>query len=402
MIADIADREVAEAARALEGVAVRTPLQWVEPLDAWLKLESRQPMGAFKIRGAYNAIRKLSEAARARGVITFSSGNHGQAVAYAAQRFGVRAVIVMPETAPAVKVDGVKRWGGEVVFAGRTSEDRRVAALEIAARDGLAVIPPFDHPDIIAGQATVGVEIVEDLPDVATVVVPVGGGGLISGVARGLAAAGSRARIVGVEPAGAPKLSRSLAAGRPVTLERTASIADGLITLSVGELPFEVLQQHKDRLAGVVTVTDDAISEAVFFLHQNCGLAVEPSGAATTAALRAGLLEQYRRPPVVAGRERWQRRSGAARGPAPRMSDVPAVAPGRSSGAAAVPKILVADDDESLVRTLSYILKEKGYDVVVSPGGENLISLVAEEKPQLLLLDIMMPKVDGLQLLERI
>jgi threonine dehydratase len=174
-----------------------------------------------------------------------------------------------------------------------------VAALEIAARDRLAVIPPFDHPDIIAGQATVGVEIAEDLPEVATVVVPVGGGGLISGVARGLAAAGSRARVVGVEPAGAPKLTRSLAAGRPVTLERTASIADGLITLSVGDLPFEVLQHHKERLAGVVTVTDDAIREAVFFLHQECGLAVEPSGAATTAALRAGLLEQYRRPPVV-------------------------------------------------------------------------------------------------------
>ena len=124
----IADSDVADAARALDGVAVRTPLVWVESLGAWLKLESRQPMGAFKIRGAFNAIRKLAPDTRARGVITFSSGNHGQAVAYAAQRFGVRAVVVMPETAPSVKVDGVKRWGGEVVMAGRTSEDRRVAA----------------------------------------------------------------------------------------------------------------------------------------------------------------------------------------------------------------------------------------------------------------------------------
>ena len=295
----IADSDVADAARALDGVAVHTPLVWIERLEAWLKLESRQPMGAFKIRGAYNAIRKLSPEVRGRGVITFSSGNHGQAVAFAAQRFGVRAVVVMPETAPSVKVDGVKRWGGEVVMAGRTSEDRRIAALEIAQRERLAVIPPFDHPDIIAGQATVAVEIAADLPDVATVVVPVGGGGLISGVVRGLAAAGSHARVVGVEPSGAPKLTRSLAAGRPVTLERTASLADGLITLTVGALPFAVLQADAARLAGVVTVEDDSIREAVHFLHRDCGLTVEPSGAATTAALRSGALDPFRMPPLV-------------------------------------------------------------------------------------------------------
>ncbi len=295
----IADRELADAAAALRGVAVRTPLVWIEPLGAWLKLESRQPIGAFKVRGAYNAVRKLPDAARARGVITFSSGNHGQAVAFAAQRFGVRAVIVMPETAPAVKIDGVKRWGGEVVFAGRTSEDRRLAAVDIAVQQGLAVIPPFNHADVVAGQATVGVEIAEDLPGVATVVVPVGGGGLIAGVVRGLAAAGSRARVVGVEPAGAPKLSRSWAAGRPVTLERTASVADGLITLSVGAIPFAVLQEHRDRLAGVVTVEDDSIQDAVHFLHRECGLLVEPSGAATTAALRTGALRPHATPPIA-------------------------------------------------------------------------------------------------------
>jgi threonine dehydratase len=295
----IADRELVDAAAALRGVAVRTPLVWIETLGAWLKLENRQPIGAFKVRGAYNAVRKLPDAARARGVITFSSGNHGQAVAFAAQRFGVRAVIVMPETAPAVKIEGVKRWGGEVVFAGRTSEDRRLAAVQIAAQQDLAVIPPFDHLDVVAGQATVGVEIAEDLPDAATVVVPVGGGGLISGVVRGLAAAGSRARVVGVEPAGAPKLTRSWAAGRPVTLERSASVADGLITLSVGAIPFAVLQEHRDRLAGVVTVEDDSIQDAVHYLHRECGLVVEPSGAATTAALRAGALQPYAVPPIV-------------------------------------------------------------------------------------------------------
>jgi len=207
--------DVREAAAALQGVVVRTPLRYVAALDAYLKLENLQAIGAFKLRGAYNAIRKLPEAARRRGVITYSSGNHGQAVAYAAQRVGVRAVIVMPETAPAIKVAGVRKWGGEVVLAGRTSEDRHRAAQAIAAREGLAVVPPFDHPDVVAGQATVGLEIAEELPDVQTVVVPVGGGGLISGVVVGLAAAGSRAAVWGVEPEGAPKLQRSLAAGRP-------------------------------------------------------------------------------------------------------------------------------------------------------------------------------------------
>jgi len=280
--------DVREAAAGLAGVAVRTPLRYVAPLDAYLKLENLQPTGAFKLRGAYNAIRRLPDPARKRGVITYSSGNHGQAVAYAAQLVGTRAVVVMPETAPAVKVAGVKRWGGEVVFAGRTSEDRQREAEEIAAREGLAVVPPFDHPDIVAGQATVGLEIAEQLPDVRTVVVPVGGGGLIAGVVTGLAAAGSRATVWGVEPAGAPKLTRSLEAGRPVRLDRTASIAAGLITLGVGGTPFAHLAAERARLAGVVLVDDDALREAVHFLWRECRLAVEPSGAATTAAVRCG------------------------------------------------------------------------------------------------------------------
>jgi threonine dehydratase len=280
--------EIQDAAAGLRGIATRTSLRYVEALGAHLKLENEQPMGAFKIRGAYNAIRKLSDPARQRGVITYSSGNHGQAVAYAAKQFGVRAVIVMPETAPAVKVEGVKHWGGEVVIAGRTSEDRRTKAEEIAARDGLAIVPPFDHPDIIAGQATVALEIVEQLPEVETVLVPVGGGGLISGVVAGLAAVKARAKVWGVEPAGAPKLKRSLEAGSLVRLESTTSIADGLITLNVGGIPFAELQAHKDRLRGVVLVEDDSIRDAVHFLWRTCQLAVEPSGAATTAALLSG------------------------------------------------------------------------------------------------------------------
>jgi threonine dehydratase len=281
-------QDIEEAAAGLRGVARRTPLVYVEELGAHLKLENEQPIGAFKIRGAYNAIRKLPDAARQRGVITYSSGNHGQAVAYAAKQFGVRAVIVMPETTPAVKIEGVKRWGGEVVFAGRTSEDRRIEAEAIAGREKLAIVPPFDHPDIIAGQATVAREIVEQLPEVETVVVPVGGGGLISGVVAGLAAAGSGAAVWGVEPAGAPKLHHSLAAGAPVRLERTASIADGLITLTVGAIPFAELARQRQRIRGVVLVEDDSIRAAVQFLWRTCRLAVEPSGAATTAALLAG------------------------------------------------------------------------------------------------------------------
>jgi threonine dehydratase len=202
-----------------------------------------------------------------------------------------------------VKVAGVQKWGGEVVLAGRTSEDRQRKAEEVAARERLAIVPPFDHPDIVAGQATVGLEIAEQLPDVGTVVVPVGGGGLIAGVVTGLAAGGagggtaSRATVWGVEPAGAPKLKRSLEAGRPVRLDRTASIADGLITLTVGAIPFAQLAAHRDRVAGVALVEDDMLRDAVHFLWRECRLAVEPSGAATTAAVRSGAVRPV--PPTV-------------------------------------------------------------------------------------------------------
>lgn len=282
--------DVRDAAAGLRGVARRTPLVRIEALDAWLKLESLQPIGAFKIRGAFTAVRRLAAEDRRRGVITYSSGNHGQAVAFAAQRLECRAVVVMPEHAPRVKIDGVRRWGGEVVFAGTTSEDRRQRALALADEQGLQVIPPYDHPAIIAGQATLGAEIAEQLPDVATVVVPVGGGGLISGVVTGLAAAGSPAGVWGVEPAGAPKLTRALAAGRPVVLEDARSLADGLITLSVGARNFAQLQAHRERLRGVSLVDDDSLRAAVHFLYRECGFVVEPSGAATTAAVRSGAL----------------------------------------------------------------------------------------------------------------
>ena len=290
----VTSRDIKEAAEGLRGIARRTPLVYVEELGAHLKLENEQPVGAFKIRGAHNAIRRMPSDVRQHGVITYSSGNHGQAVAYAARQFGLRAVIVMPETAPAVKVAGVRKWGGEVIFAGRTSEDRRIKAEEIAARDGLAIVPPFDHADIVAGQATVALEIVEQLPEVETVVVPVGGGGLISGIVAGLGAVGSKAVVWGVEPAGAPKLHHSLAAGKVVRLDKTGSIADGLITLNVGTIPFAELTRERERIRGVVLVEDDSIRAAVQFLWRTRRLAVEPSGAATTAALLGGMVPRSR------------------------------------------------------------------------------------------------------------
>ncbi len=280
---------IREAASGLAGVAVRSPLQPVETLSraagvpVYLKLENRQPTGAFKLRGAWTAIRRMSGEARARGVITYSSGNHGQAVAFAARRMQVRAVIVMPETAPEIKVAGVRRWGGEVVFAGTTSEDRKAKASELAEHEGLTVVPPFDHPDVIAGQGTVGLEIAEDLPDVALVVVPVGGGGLIAGVTTAVKSLVQKASITGVEPVGSAALGAALAAGKVVSLDRTHSVADGLLPLAVGERNFELLHGRVDA----VTVSDDAIIDATVWLHREVGLTVEPSGAATTAALRA-------------------------------------------------------------------------------------------------------------------
>lgn len=293
--------DVHRAAAAIEGVAVRTPLVEVPALAAItghsvaLKCEQLQPIGAFKVRGAYNAIQRIPEAVRARGVITYSSGNHGQAVAWAARRMGVRAVIVMPENAPQIKVAGVRKLGGEVVFAGTRSVDRRVKAEEICAAEGLAMIPPFDHPDVIAGQGTCGLEILEQWPHVDTILVPVGGGGLLAGICVAVSGTHPETRVVAVEPEGAAKLTAAMRAGKPETLPSTASLADGLLTLAVGEMTFPLIRPVVHE---VVTVSDDEITLAMRFLLRELGLRVEPSGAATTAALLAGRVRP-RGPAVV-------------------------------------------------------------------------------------------------------
>jgi len=274
-----------DAASRISSIARRTPVLEASHLadrPLWLKCESHQPGGAFKIRGASNMLLRLEPAARERGVITYSSGNHGQAVALAASRLGVPAVIVMPTTAPAVKIAGVKRWGAEVIMEGTTSLDRKTRAEAEAAGRGLTMVPPFDHPWIIEGQGTCGLEILDQVRNADIVVAPIGGGGLISGVAAAIRQTQPDTRIVGVEPEGAAKMTASLAAGHPVTLERATSIADGLIPVRPGDLTFEHTQAFVDH---VVTVADEHIARAALWLFHEAKQVVEPSGAASVAAV---------------------------------------------------------------------------------------------------------------------
>lgn len=266
---------------------MRTPLLvWDE--RTWLKPENLQPIGAFKIRGAYASITALTEAQRAAGVISYSSGNHAQAVARSARLLGIRAVLVMPTDAPAVKVAGVERDGAEIVRCDPGSDVRRHIAEELAEQHGYTIVPPYDDPEIIAGQGTVGLEIAEDLPRVTSVLVPVGGGGLISGVAAAVKALAPGARVVGVEPDAAADARDSLAAGEIVSwpAERAGqTIADGLRVSAVGSLPFAHIRALVDE---VVTVSDDEIRAAMRELATRARLIAEPSGAAAMAAHLAG------------------------------------------------------------------------------------------------------------------
>lgn len=279
------------AARILHGVAIRTPLL---PCDAagaaagvaaFLKPEMLQLAGAFKFRGAFHYLARLDPAARARGVIAPSSGNHAQAVALAARRFGVPCTVVMPTTVTAPKRAGAERFGATVELAGTTTQERMDRAVALVAERGMTLVPPYDDPWIIAGQGTVGLEVTADLPEVGTVYVPVGGGGLSAGVAAAVKLTAPRARVVGVEPAGAAKLTQARAAGRPVRLAHTASIADGLLAVEIGALPFA---HHQAYLDDVVTVEDGAIGCAMRFLLDRAKLVAEPSGAITVAALLEG------------------------------------------------------------------------------------------------------------------
>jgi threonine dehydratase len=280
--------DIRAAARMLEDVALRTPLLAFGPPDRreFLKAESLQPIGAFKIRGAYVALAALEPASRARGVITYSSGNHAQGVARAARLLGVPAVIVMPSDAPAIKRERVVADGAEVVIVGPASEERRLVAERIAAERGLSIIPPFDDDRIIAGQGTCGLEIAEDLPDLAAVLVPVGGGGLAAGVATAVRAVRPTARIIGVEPELAADARDSFRAGRVVVWPAELvgrTIADGTRTQAIGRRNLAHLLAYLDD---IVTVREDEIVAAVRLAAEECRLVVEPSGALSIAALR--------------------------------------------------------------------------------------------------------------------
>jgi threonine dehydratase len=284
----VTPERIREARERISGVAKVTPLVDVSniagrPLS--LKLESLQPGGAFKIRGAYNMIAQLPEADRRRGVITYSSGNHGQAVAIAARALSVPAVVVMPTTAPKIKVEGAKGFGAEVVFEGTTSLHRKARAEQIAAERHLTMVPPFDHEWIIEGQGTLGLEILEQCEDIGTVLVPIGGGGLISGVAAAIKQGRPDVMVIGVEPSGAASMKNAIDAGEVRTLESANTIADGLMAVRPGDLNFAHVRRFVDNL---VTVEDDEIAAAVRWLFEKAKIVVEPSGAATVAAaLRA-------------------------------------------------------------------------------------------------------------------
>lgn len=283
--------ELEAAARVLAPVAVRTPLL---PADAisekagspvWIKPEMLQRSGAFKFRGAYNFLSQLTPAERALGVVAPSSGNHAQAVALAAKLYGVSATVVMPTTVTPAKRGGAERLGARIVLAGTTTADRAARAEELVREEGLTLVPPYDDRRIIAGQGTVGLEIAADLPDVDTVLVPVGGGGFSAGVASAIKLRLPNARVIGVEPVGAPKLSRARAAGRPVKLELSGGLADGLLAVEVGTLTFA---HHQRYLDDVVQVDDAALKRAMRLLLDRMKIVTEPSGAITVAALLEG------------------------------------------------------------------------------------------------------------------
>ena len=282
--------EIQSAAARIAGTALVTPLTQLPGTTIFIKAESAQPIGSFKLRGAYNMISQLTPEQLKLGVITYSSGNHAQGVAYAARALSAPAVIVMPDNAPQVKVDATRALGAEVVFVGPASSARKAKAEELAAAHGYTIIPPYDHPHIIAGQATCGFEIAQQAPDADLVLSPVSGGGLLSGTATAIklaAAAGlcnSEVKVWGAEPALAADAKESFYSKTLVEwpAELTSrTIGDGLRTQSVGELNFHHILRHVD---GIVTVTEDEIRAAMRTLLAHTDLIPEPSGAVTLAA----------------------------------------------------------------------------------------------------------------------
>jgi threonine dehydratase len=286
-VQDVTVDTVRQAARRIAEAVYPTPLLRL-PLDGevFVKAESLQRTGSFKIRGAYNFLAALEPAVRQRGVVAHSSGNHAQGVACAARLLGTRATIVIPEGAPEIKVERTRALGAEVVRCGNSSDERERVAAGLVESRGLTLVPPFDHALIVAGQGTVGLEICTDLPDVRNVLVPVGGGGLVAGVATAVRALCPDAQVIGVEPELAADASDSLRQGRPVRWEAervTRTVADGVRTQRIGDLNFAIIRR---LLAGIVTVPEAAIVEAARWYPREARLVVEPTGALTLAGYR--------------------------------------------------------------------------------------------------------------------
>ncbi|MFT4123888.1 MAG: threonine ammonia-lyase [Microbacteriaceae bacterium] len=282
-----------EAARAMiAGAAVVTPMESSHFLSqalgapVWMKCENLQRTGSYKIRGAYNRLAALDAAERERGVVAASAGNHAQGVAYAARELGISATIFMPVGVALPKLQATRGYGAEVVLTGNIFDETLAASLAFAAETGAVMIPPFDHADVIAGQGTLGLEIIEQVPDVETLVVPVGGGGLIAGVASAVKQRLDRpVRVIGVQAENAAAYPVSLAAGAPTTVRITPTIADGISVARPGELNFEIIRDAVDE---IVTVPDDDTAAALVQLLERAKLVVEPAGAVGVAAILAG------------------------------------------------------------------------------------------------------------------
>jgi threonine dehydratase len=280
--------EIEAARELLRGVSIETPMEeshWLSTLSGGpvsLKCENLQRTGSFKARGAYVRISRLSAEERAHGVVAASAGNHAQGVALAAQQLGIRATVFMPEGAPIPKEKATRGYGADVVFHGRYLEDALVEAHAFAERTGAVLIHPFDHADIVAGQGTVGLEILEQCPEVETVVVPTGGGGLLAGIALAIKATRPDVRVVGVQAAGAAAYPDSLAKGEPVALTTMSTMADGIAVGRPGDITFAAVRDHVDE---ILTVSEDVLARAVLATLERAKLLVEPAGAAAVAAL---------------------------------------------------------------------------------------------------------------------
>lgn len=283
--------EIQQAAERLRPFIHRTPLFTCQTLNArtgaqlFLKGEHLQKSGSFKIRGALNTLLQLSEDARRQGVVAFSSGNHAQGVAMAARLLGMKATIVMPADAPRVKLDATAEYGAQVVLYDRVFQDREAMAKAIALEQGATLVPPFDHPHVIAGQGTIGLEIAEDLPELDLAVLPVGGGGLISGIAIALKALQPQVKVIGVEPESADDARQSLEQDRIVKISQPNTIADGVATTAIGQHTFAIMREQVDS---IVTVKETEIREALWLLLTRTKQLVEPTGALSTAAILTG------------------------------------------------------------------------------------------------------------------